>query len=141
MNKRLLGIDFGEARTGIAICDSNGLIATGLHTVSGKRPLADLAQHIADIAHENRAVGIILGLPLNMDDSESEKCMLVRELAELIKNCGLPVTLWDERCTTLAAQEILRETKTKRKKRKQNVDALAAQILLQDYLDNGVKHA
>jgi len=141
---RLLGVDYGEVRTGIAICDPSGFLATGLMTLTNFRSLEELAEHIVAIAKENKAVGVILGLPLNMDDSEGEKCVIVRQLATIIEP-SLPVTLWDERCTTLAAQEIFRESqsgrtgKKSKKKQKQNIDALAAQILLQDYLDNRSK--
>ena len=136
---RLLGVDYGEARTGIAICDPSGFLASGLMTLSKIGSLEQLAEKITAIAQENSAVGIVLGLPLNMDDTEGPKCEVVRELAAMIQTEALPVTLWDERCTTIAAQEIFRETKKSKKKRKQNIDALAAQILLQDYLDNRSK--
>ena len=135
----MLGVDYGQMRTGVATCDPGGLIATGIKTLTGVKTLIELSQHIIHIGREHDVCRIVLGLPLNMDDSEGPKCLVVRELAQLIEQGGYPVILWDERCTTVEAQEIMQQTNTKRKKRKNNIDALAAQILLQDYLDNGEK--
>lgn len=136
MKKRLMGIDYGDVRTGIAVSDALGILACGVGTfkASGKRAL------IALIAEQAEAHGIdefVMGNPINMNGTVGERSEKVRRLAEELEaETGKPVHLFDERCTTMAAHQILNMTDTRGKKRKDAVDTLSAQIILQNYMDS-----
>jgi len=137
---RVLAIDYGDVRTGLALSDPSRMLASGLETVSNVKNMQELACYIADVCRTNQVVQIVVGLPLNMDDSEGPRCVVVREFAALLgAECDLPIHFHDERCTSILANEILAHSKggkNKKKKRKAVVDTLSAQIILQDYLDN-----
>jgi putative Holliday junction resolvase len=131
----LLGIDFGDKRTGIAVSDNTRFLASARETVT-VNGLNDCAEKIAEIAREIGATGIILGLPVNMDGSHgprAEKCKYLGEV--LAEKTGIPVDFCDERMTTMEAARYLGESGTFGKKRKKVIDALSAQIILQNYLD------
>ncbi|MBE6632299.1 MAG: Holliday junction resolvase RuvX [Ruminococcaceae bacterium] len=133
---KILGVDFGESRCGIAISDSLGFLANGLKTlkVTG---LNNLAEDIRVIAEENSVKLIVMGHPVNMNGTLGEKSEKVKAFAErLSEHTGLEVVLFDERCTTMAAHQYLNETNTRGAKRKAVVDTLSAQIILQNYLDS-----
>jgi putative Holliday junction resolvase len=131
----ILAVDYGRARTGLAVCDTGETLASPVGTVNERNPLR-LAEAVAKVAHERRAGEIALGLPRNMDGTEGESARAVREFATLLEQAaGLPVILRDERGTTLTAHGYLNATDTRGKKRKAVVDAVAATIILQDYLD------
>ena len=132
---KILSVDLGRARTGLAVCDENELLASPAGVIS-ERDMERLAQKIAVQAKE-KAVGIIVvGLPRNMDGSEGESARNARAFAEILRALvNVPVELRDERGTTLTAHEYLNTTDTRGKKRKAVVDAVAATIILQDYLD------
>ncbi len=131
---RWIGIDYGTRRIGLAATDPQSRLATPIGTLPASgQPSLD-ADHILAWAAQNHATGIVLGLPLNMDGSDSPQTRLVRDLAALLQQRGnLPVHLWDERLTTMQADTHLAGTRqtTRRKWR----DALAAQIILQSFLD------
>lgn len=133
---RLLGVDFGEARTGLAVSDGARMLASGIGniTVGGLEKTADA---ILTAVNEQGAVGVVLGLPVNMNGTEGSRAERVRRLAELIAERApqLPVALMDERMTTMAASRFLNETNTRGKKRKGVIDTLSAQIILQNTLD------
>ena len=133
---RLLGVDFGEARTGLAVSDAARLLASGIGNIAGGG-LEKTADAIVTAASEQSAVGIVLGLPVNMNGTEGPRAERVRRLAELIaeRAPALPVALIDERMTTMAASRFLNETNTRGKKRKGVIDTLSAQIILQNALD------
>ena len=133
---RLLGVDFGEARTGLAVSDAARLLASGIGNIAGGG-LEKTADAIVTAASEQSAVGIVLGLPVNMNGTEGPRAERVRRLAELIAERAptLPVALIDERMTTMAASRFLNETNTRGKKRKGVIDTLSAQIILQNALD------
>ena len=132
---RILGIDFGEARMGLAISDPTGLIAGGIGTikVTGLKSAVEAA---AKAAKENSAELIIVGLPVNMDGSEGSRAERCKRFAqELEKECGIKTQMYDERRTTILAAGFMNETGTYGKKRKDAIDTLSAQIILQSYLD------
>ena len=136
---RILGVDFGDVRTGIAICDASRFLASGMSVIS-PGGIEKTAQAIADIATEQKVVAIVIGLPVNMDGSEGSRAQRCRKLASLIGEvCEIPTLLFDERMTTMTAARYLNETNTRGKKRKQVIDALSAQIILQNCLDR-LKH-
>jgi len=133
---RILGIDYGEKRIGLAVSDPMGIFAQPLEAVEVAGDLSAAAERINDIAREYEATEIILGLPRNMDDTlgpKAEEALGFKEI--LIEKTGLPVITWDERLTTRQAERHLRETGWSRRRRAKRVDMVAAQIILQGYLD------
>lgn len=131
----LMSIDYGDVRTGIALCDKSEMLAVPL-TVITETDMEMLTKKISSLAAEHRVEELIVGLPKNMDGSKgfrAQKCEAFRDLLE--KECGKTVRMWDERGTTLSAHTLLNDTNTRGKKRKAVVDQQAATIILQDYLD------
>ncbi len=130
---RWMGLDPGERRTGVALSDASGLVASPLTVIahaSRKRAVAA----IAELAQRNEVEGIVVGLPKNMDGTEGAQARQTRRLAEeLRRRLGLPVRLADERLTTFAAEEVLAHLRPAQ--RKERLDAVAASFLLQDFLD------
>lgn len=133
---KLLGIDFGDKRTGLAVSDPSRILASGIGYIS-PGGIVKTADEIARVAKENGIVGIVLGLPKNMDGSEGFRADRIKELAALLEERmpEIPIALFDERLTTIAASRFLNETNTRGKKRKGVVDTLSAQIILQNALD------
>ncbi len=133
---RVLGVDAGRVRTGIALSDSDGFLASALCTIK-ETGLRALARAIAEKATEHDVRMIVMGHPINMNGTLGESSERVHKLAEEIALfCEIPVTLFDERCTTMAATNILNMTDTTGKKRKAVIDNLSAAIILQNYLDS-----
>jgi len=131
----ILAIDYGKARTGLAICDKNEMLASPLCVISEWNREA-LTDKIAKIVDDNKCELIVIGLPKNMDGSEGESAQNVRFLAEEIKEkTGLEVDFRDERGTTITAHTYLSDSNVFGKKRKSVVDSVAATIILQNYLD------
>lgn len=132
---KYLGVDYGDKRTGLAECDPSGLIASGIGTVS-EPGMKSTAARVAKEA-ENRACRlIVIGLPKNMDGSEGPRTQVISAFAELVREyTDIPIDFYDERLTTVEAYRFLGETKTFGKKRKETVDTLSAQIILQNYID------
>ena len=130
----ILCVDYGDARTGLAICDKSEILASPVCTVFEKDKNA-LMQKISQVAKERRAELIVVGDPVNMDGSRgfrSEQCrQFAKELSDL---CGIPADMCDERLTTVAAHNALNFTDTRGKKRKNVVDAVAATIILESFL-------
>ncbi len=134
--KRLLGVDYGAVRTGIAATDAEGIAAFGVGTFKAKG-LHELAGIIVREAKERDCAAIVIGLPVNMDGSEGEKCEKVRLLGGYVSElCDVPVEFFDERLTTVVAHQFLSEVNVRGKKRKEKVDTLAAEIILQNYMDS-----
>lgn len=136
MKERILGIDYGKVRTGFAVSDLLGLTASPIGTfkITGDR---SLVEKVCELVKEYGARAIVMGNPINMDGSRGDSSTKVQYLATLIeKDTGLPVTLFDERCSTMLAHKLLNATDTRGAKRKNVVDTLSAQIILQDYLDS-----
>ncbi len=136
---KLLGLDYGSVTVGVAISDELGITAQPLMTMKREQE-NKLRRTLAGIKEltEQYGVGrIVLGFPLNMDETAGERCektLVFKELLE--KRIGLPVILWDERLTTWAADQDLEFTGVKKKDRKKVIDQLAAMYILQDYMDN-----
>lgn len=131
----ILGVDLGKARTGVAVCDKSELLASPVEVVN-EHNRERLLERVAQLAKARRAEQIVVGLPRNMDGSEGESAQNARAFgAELTEKTGLPVDFSDERGTTITAHGFLNETNTRGKRRKATVDAVAATIILQDYLD------
>ena len=133
---RILGIDYGEARTGLAVCDENEMIATVIGTVA-ERDKEKLAERITAICKEEHIKKLVLGLPKNMDGTEGFRAEHTRKFALLLQEQmpDLPLDFYDERMTTMVASRFMMEANTKGKKKKASIDALSAQIILQDYID------
>lgn len=133
--KRILGIDYGDARTGIAISDLLCSIVGSTTVIHSRRPEKTL-EEICKIVQENEIGEIVMGLPRNMDGSEGPRAELCREFARQVEQAtGLSVKLWDERRTTVEAHNILSEHNYHGKKRKNTVDAVAASLILEGYLN------
>ena len=131
----LLGVDYGEKRTGVAVCDPMGILAspvTVIHETGRKK----LAAALSALAEEKRAERIILGLPLRTDGSKGDKALACEAFANILRaQTGLPVELWDERFSSTMAHQSLGAANVKAKDRRNVVDAVAAVIILQSYLD------
>ena len=131
---RILAVDLGLTRTGLAVSDELEMLASPLKTLTQK-DFSVLLEEIATIAAQERAAEFVVGLPRNMDGSFGESAQRAQRFAEdLRQKTGLPVTLWDERLTTKSAIGVLNETNVRGKKRKNVVDTVAAVIILEDYL-------
>lgn len=134
--ERFLGIDLGDVRTGFAVSDPMGMLATGLQTVSGLNDY-ELIQKIAQYAAQYDVHRVVMGIPVNMDGSQGFRADKVRAFASaLTDQTGLAVILYDERLSTVQASRLLNETNTHGRKRKAAIDTLSAQIILQNYLDS-----
>lgn len=140
MKKRILGIDFGEARTGLAVSDALGLMAHGIGTVK-TNGFKNLISIIKEKIAEYDINLIVLGYPINMNGTHGEKAKNISLLAERIRNeLDIVVELFDERLSTVSAHQILNESDIKSKKRKSVIDTLSAEIILQNYLDSNVNN-
>ena len=134
-NRAICGLDLGDKTIGIAVSDLRRSVATPIHTVRRSKFTADAAELLAVLTERNIA-GIILGLPLNMDGSEGPRVQSTRAFARnLIKLTELPITFWDERLSTVAAERALIEGDTSRKRRREVIDQVAAGYILQGALD------
>ena len=132
---RIMGIDYGAARTGIALSDPGCIIAQGIETIhSGSA--AKVSKRAAFIAKQNEVGIIVLGLPKNMNNTLGERAELSLKLADKLRSMtGLEVVMWDERLSTVGASGYLRDAGVRGDKRKEVIDAAAAQIILQSYLE------
>lgn len=132
---KILGIDYGDARTGLSVSDATGLLA-GSPSVIAEWNHDKLLDKLTAYIHDNHIEEIVLGFPRNMDGSEGPRAEKCRALAaELEARTGLKPVLWDERRTTVEAHAILHSAGKKEKKHRQNIDAVAATLILQGYLD------
>ncbi|MDO4619885.1 MAG: Holliday junction resolvase RuvX [Lachnospiraceae bacterium] len=136
---RILGLDFGSKTVGVAISDPTGMIAGGVEIIRRKDEthLRKTMRRIEELIAEYHADAIVLGYPLNMDETKgerAEKTLLFKQMLE--QRTGLPVHLCDERLTTVEAEEIMAATGIKRADYKKHVDRIAAAVILQDWLDS-----
>lgn len=130
----IMSVDFGRARTGIAVCDRSEFLASPV-TVINEKYVPALVKKVAALAAEKKAELIVVGLPVNMDGTEGESAQNARRFAEDLHSvCGIEVDMLDERCTTMEAHQFLNATNTRGKKRKAVVDAVSAVIILENYL-------
>ena len=139
--QRLLGLDIGERRIGVALSDPLGITAQRL-TVIERQGLAHDLSAIAELVTTHQVEAVIVGLPLTMRGETGEQAKLVQALAEqLASRIPCPIRFIDERLTTVQSERALLETDTSRKRRKGLIDQLAAQLILQSYLDGHAPHA
>jgi putative Holliday junction resolvase len=132
---KYLGVDFGDVRTGLAISDSSGIIATPLGNIE-EISIKKVAKAINDTATEKKAEVIVLGYPINMNNTKGVRAEKTEQLKEILENeYNLKVVLRDERLTTVSAHQILSSLDVSAKKRKSSVDTLSACLILQNYLD------
>lgn len=135
---RIMGLDFGSKTVGVAVSDPLGITAQGLEIIRRKEEnkLRRTYARIEELIVEYQVEEIVLGLPKNMNATEGERAELTREFKDsLERRTGLPVTLWDERLTTVAADRAMMEAGIRREQRKDYVDMIAASLILQGYLD------
>ena len=133
--KKIMGVDYGDARTGIAISDLLCSIVGSTTVIHSRKDEKTIAE-IRKLVQENSIGEIVVGLPKNMDGSEGPRAEVCRSFAEQLKEAtGLPVAMWDERRTTVEAHNILSEHNYHGKKRKNTVDAVAASLILEGYLN------
>ena len=136
---RIIGLDVGTKRIGVAISDELFLTAQGMDTIQ-RRSLASDLDRIKNMVKERDVSEIVVGLPLNMDGSYSAKTKEVVEFMDsLSKAVNLPVKTWDERLTTVQAERVLLDADMSRAKRRKVTDKLAAQLILQSYMDSRKK--
>ena len=131
---KILAVDLGKARTGLAVCDEMELLASPVGTIA-EYNRESLCRKVAEQARKLHVGEIVLGLPKNMDGTEGSRAQLCREFADRLGQAtGLPVVMWDERRTTVEAHNILSQHNYHGKKRKDTVDAVAASLILEGYL-------
>lgn len=132
---RILALDIGKKRIGLAISDELGISAQGLPTFERTRIRDDMRQ-LAALVREREITLLLVGNPLHMSGAESRQAVYSRQFAERLRTeTGVPVVYWDERLTTVEAERVLREAKASLDQRKKAVDRLAAVLLLESYLD------
>lgn len=133
---KLLGLDYGDRRIGVAVSDIFGWTAQGIEVVQRREDDSHL-RRIAELSALHEIGEVVVGLPKNMNGTIGPRGELCIEFAESLRErLGLPVHLWDERLTTVSAERTLLEADVSRKKRKQVVDKIAAGLILQNYLDS-----
>lgn len=132
----ILGVDFGDSRTGYAVSDALGFSANTLETFYEKN-MVKVANHTAELVKTLGAEKIVLGFPKNMNGTVGDRGKKTKALVKLLKELiDCPIILWDERLTTVSAHNLMNETNVRGKKRKDSVDKIAAAYILQGYLDS-----
>ena len=132
---KYLGVDYGDVRTGLAECDVSGMLASGITTIK-EGGMRNTAERVAREAEARSCKRIIIGLPKNMDGSEGDRATVIKAFAEIL--CALtdiPIDFCDERMTTMQAYRFLDGAGTFGKKRKDVIDTLSAELILQSYID------
>ena len=136
---RIMGLDYGSKTVGVALSDEL-LLTAGAKEIIRRKEENKLRRTLArseELIEEFKVEKIVLGLPVNMDQTPSVRSELCLEFKDKIeRRCGIPVIMWDERLTTVEADEIMDEAGIRGRERKEYVDMIAAQVILQDYLDN-----
>lgn len=135
---RIMGLDFGSKTVGVAVSDAMFVTAQGVETIPRKSPgkLRQTLARVEELIVEYQVEQIVLGFPKNMNNTEGERCEKTLQFKEMLeRRSGLPVVLWDERLTTVAAERTLMESGVRRERRKSYVDKIAAVLILQSYLD------
>ena len=133
LTPRVMAVDYGDARTGVAVSDPTGLLTGESFTIHENR-MGELVKKLADAARTRGVGRVVVGLPRNMNATEGPRAEKSRALAGRLEALGLVVALWDERLTTTAAHQILNETGRRGAKRRAVVDAVAAGLILEGYL-------
>jgi len=131
---KILAVDYGERRTGLAVSDDLGITAQGLDTVEAEDE-SEIPERVAGVARKTGAERIVIGLPLNMDGTESVKSKKVREFGDLLGDItSLPVVFWDERMTSIQAQRVMNELGEKMYRNKDRIDRISATLILQEFM-------
>ena len=132
---KILAVDYGDSRTGLAVCDPGEILATPIKPQIEEKAMAKVAAKICEAAQANGAQLIVVGLPRNMDGTEGARAQKSRKLGDLVAQMsGLHVRMWDERQTTITAAGFLSESGTFGKKRKAILDSVSASVILENYL-------
>lgn len=132
---RLLGLDLGTRTIGLALSDVSRMIGSSLETIRRTKFKADVVR-LFELAEQHRVAGLVLGFPISLDGTEGPRCQATRAFARNVNQLSpLPILLWDERLTTAAAERMLIEADTSRRRRAEVIDKLAATIILQGALD------
>ncbi len=138
-NTRIMGLDYGKARIGVAFSDLSATISTADHIYKAQSQESDIA-YFSKLIKEKSVSLVVIGLPLNADGTESEMSAVVRKFGELLADAsGVKVAFQDERFTSFEAEELLKEAHIKWEKRKELLDKVSAQIILQNYMDEHLK--
>ena len=136
MIMRMIGLDLGEKRIGVAVSDELGMTAQGRENII-RTSDKETVEAIKKVIFECKASTIVLGYPINMDSSSGDRARDAEKFKTLLETAtGIPVVLWDERLTTKEAEAVMLEADVSRAKRRKNIDKLAAQLILQSYLDS-----
>jgi putative Holliday junction resolvase len=137
---RILGLDYGSKRIGVAVCDELGITARGLATITRKNR-KQVLDEIAGFIRTYNVEKIVIGYPINLDGTEGIQCERISKFARFLESTfSIPVIKWDETLSTKEAEEILIRSNMRREKRKTVVDKLAATLILQGYLDSRDYH-
>ena len=132
----ILGVDFGDSRTGYAVSDALGFSANTLEVFCEKN-MIKVAEHTAELVKKLNVEKIVLGFPKNMNGTVGDRGKKTKALLKILKKLvDCPIVLWDERLTTVSAHNLMNETNVRGKKRKDTVDKIAAAFILQGYLDS-----
>ena len=132
---KYLGVDYGDVRTGLSECDVSGMLASGIGTIK-EGGMRKTAERVAKEAESRSCKKIIIGLPKNMDGTEGERTAVIYAFADLLRGITeIPIDFCDERMSTMVAYRYLGATETYGKKRRDAVDTLSAEIILQSYID------
>ena len=132
---KYLGVDYGDVRTGLAECDVSGMLASGITTIK-EGGMRNTAERVAKEAAARSCKKIIIGLPKNMDGTEGERATVIKAFAEILASItDIPIDFYDERMTTMQAYRFLDGAGTFGKKRKDVIDTLSAELILQSYID------
>jgi putative Holliday junction resolvase len=138
---RKLGIDYGDVRIGFALSDPTGIIASPLEVLTRFKELSDDFAYIKKLISSHEVDALVIGLPINMDGTEGERAKLTYEFAAALEaETGLAVYFVDERLTSVASEKMLIAANVKTKDRRKIIDKIAAQSILQSYLDNPKKY-
>ena len=132
-----LAVDYGDSRTGLAGCDAGETITSPITPQIEEKSMNKVAAAVTEVFAARGAEGLVCGLPKNMDGTEGSRANKSRRFAQRLANtAGVPVVLWDERLSTVAAEKVLVDADLRRKKRKKVIDMMAAVVILQNYLDS-----
>ncbi|UCC29505.1 MAG: Holliday junction resolvase RuvX [Phycisphaerales bacterium] len=133
---RFMGIDYGTKRIGLAVGDTDAGVASPAETIDARAGVTDQVRAVGSAAREYQVDAFVIGLPLNMDGTEGDQAKVTREFGEaLARTTGRPVHYWDERLSSRSARELLQPAGLTHKKRRAVEDSIAAQVILQGFLD------
>ena len=136
---RVLALDMGDKRVGVAISDPSQVLARSLKVIQRGSPQGDFAA-VSHLVEEHEVERVVVGYPRSLDGTVGEQAEKVERYAEgLAKALDVPVVLWDERFSTVSAERLMREAGLRGRKRRERVDAVAAAVILQDYLDSEIQ--